>query len=394
MTTNLNRIKAKPLIGQDQPKIGPKPPGTLDNQNNVQDAPGSLLGQGTAKKAGNGREIPKGTQEQPPITFEYIDPNEIKPPTVISHFYTPSDLKHPRVFRVDNGWFCYGGFSLVQKAKKNGDNLIYCRVDHDIEPTERNLLILPISLRTCSSARRISYAEKIWSYVILGRKLMALDDTLFLPRHGGARDKTSNASKTDTSITQVIVEGLDEDRDSVNRCLNYGKHLNDATLNKLAQLKIKKSAFEKIQRRKMKVMRTLEEEGKNPSEITEEVSKQVFDWITKLDSPQKANSGFQNSAPAEDTNGSNNVVVPKDTPDSENKGNVNEENREYKPDNKDETAAPSLEKPDLTSVQLSLRELSQKVDELAAEGDVQKIKSDWDVLSKEWTKISVAIAQL
>lgn len=213
--------------------------------------------------------------------YGYIPIVQIKENQMISHYMSPSTCFYTRVLKSGDEYFELDNYCLVEKAKQEGEELVYCEIieseiSNDLYPS-----ILKAGSRIRSAGGEITYPERIKIVNQLARLIRSSNKEYIEYEHGGKRRYRFGEDRG-KDIRTILAESLNLVPKTVTAILRHGRYLNDETLDQCMAKGWNKNKFEALQTDKGLKIEELKSQGMPEETITEEISKFVLEYFEQV----------------------------------------------------------------------------------------------------------------
>jgi len=204
---------------------------------------------------------------------------------IIPDFKEPTVSTLPIIAQTPAASFCIDGWNFIEQARAAGRATIRCHVYHIAHHSIIELAIRKVAIRIMPQGGKCSYAESIRNAHRLFHSLLNTSDNLVLFSHGGDRRGVGFTESKANNIRVVLVDRLGKSPTTVNKYLQHGEFLNDATMEELVDAGAPKQFFEAVQTPKEIRKVALQADGKDEAAIVSDISDQVSAWWEESQRP-------------------------------------------------------------------------------------------------------------
>ena len=209
-------------------------------------------------------------------SIEDLDAQKIQPFELIPDYLEPTSLLYPLVVKTPDTITCIEGWSMVQKARKEGQAVIRCYVHHLNMVSDIELSIRKTAIRIMPQAGEASYAEKMRNVAKTFYLIMDSNEPSIIFAHGGARRGLIFKGRRDENIRIVLAKRFGKCPTTITKYINHADYLSDEAMQVLVQAKADKGFFEDFQEAKMELVNSLKKQGVSKQEIVNRVSAEMI----------------------------------------------------------------------------------------------------------------------
>jgi len=213
------------------------------------------------------------TQPEP---VEDLDPQKIQPFELIPDYLEPTSLSYPLVVKTPDSITCIEGWSMVQKAREEGQSVIRCRVHHLKMVSDVELSIRKTAIRMMPQGGEASYAEKARNVAKIYRMLKSSKENLRMFAHGRAKGVIDIYRPRDINICNLLAKRFGKWGETITKYIEHADYLTDEAMQVLVQEKADKGFFEDFQEAKIKLVNFLQKQGFSQKEIVSRVSAEII----------------------------------------------------------------------------------------------------------------------
>jgi len=224
-----------------------------------------------------------------------IEITSIQSCPIIPDYKEPTASTLPIIVQTPTASFCIDGWQFIEQEKAAGRSTIRCHISHIAQHSDTELAIRKAAIRVVPQGGKCSYAELVRNTHHLYQALLDTLDDLVLFSHGGDRRGASFTSSRENNIRAVLAHRLRKSQTTINKYLQHGENLNDATMRALVDADAPKLFFEAFQVKKQVEVSTLQVEQKNETAIESNISNQVSAWLNEFQRPGPPNVPPQES---------------------------------------------------------------------------------------------------
>jgi len=243
----------------------------------------------------------------------------IQPCPLIPDYRDPTESTLPIVVQSPAGNFCIDGWRLIKMAMAASQPAIRCAIISIQEHSDIELAIRKVEVRTKPRGGTCTFAELVRNTSILKTIIEDKMENPIVLSHGGARQGENFSNNEEDDLRQVLSERLGKTRSTINDYLHFARHLTDEVMNTLVAQNASKAFFEKCRVIKRTLIKYMESDGAEETEITTIVSSKILEWLDEYSRTGKVTSDYgENDDPEGDEQPTSELpVVENESPENE-----------------------------------------------------------------------------
>jgi hypothetical protein len=182
---------------------------------------------------------------------------------------------------------------------------------------EEELILRKASVRVRPRGGFASYAETIRNTKYAHQGLTASGRELRIFYHGGARRGEAFENNRQDRVVDLLGNRFLRSPKTINQYLNYGRFLNEDTLNFFVDTAVSRDFFEAAQIRKREKEKILRSQGISDDDITAQISGDMMRWFQEFSATGKIEPTWNTPETEETRENNNRTEVPQQVPPSE-----------------------------------------------------------------------------